>query len=165
MSNEFEGRTNKLASANTVDLTILLDKLAEHYYSKELILFENGQDLPQQDDQALVELFTKLTDYYSFGEGKDLNPYSDKLWMVYDLLADAFNPKAHKSNKDQEEEKDKNTETIYTKSDEEIKRLYDLIMEGQSLAKEFENGMIADFEDLLKLEKEKKDTKISTLKE
>ena len=164
MSNEFEGRTNKLASANTVDLTILLDKLAEHYYSKELILFENGQDLPQQDDQALVELFTKLTDYYSFGEGKDLNPYSDKLWMVYDLLADAFNPNAHKSNKDQEE-KDKNTETIYTKSDEEIKRLYDLIMEGQSLEKEFENGMIADFEDLVKLEKEKKDTKIGTLKE
>ena len=54
---------------------------------------------------------------------------------------------------------------MYTKSDEEIKRLYDLIMEGQSLEKEFENGMIADFEDLLKLEKEKKDTKIGTLKE
>ena len=49
LSNEFEGRTSTdymMQPANVVDLTILLDKLAEHYYSEELILFENGQDLP-----------------------------------------------------------------------------------------------------------------------
>ena len=51
----------------------------------------------------MVDLFTKLTDYYSFGEGSDLNPYSNKLWMVYDLLADAFNPNAHKSDSKKDE--------------------------------------------------------------
>ena len=43
-SNEFQGR-DKLQSANVVDLSILFDKLAEHYHNEDLVLFENGQDL------------------------------------------------------------------------------------------------------------------------
>ena len=110
-----------------------------------------------------------------------MNPYSDKLWMVYDALAFAFNPdmREKESSKDDHQKTDEQKEnqetthettdtsnkTIYTKDDEEIKKLYELIMQGQSLEKEFDNGMIKDFEDLLKLEKKQKDTKVSQLYE
>ena len=92
--NEFEGR-NKQESASTVELTILYDLLADHYSGAEedLELFENGKDLGERDDKALIELFDKLSDFYSFGGGTD-NPYADDLWMVYEALEDAFDPES-----------------------------------------------------------------------
>ena len=47
IGNEFEGR-NRRDSADTVELTILFNKLSEHYYTDEdLDVFENGADLSE----------------------------------------------------------------------------------------------------------------------
>lgn len=90
---EFKGR-DKRDIAGTVELTILFDKLAEHYASNgpDLTLFENGKDFSDKDDQALIDLFDQLTDYYGWGEGDDINPWAGDLFMVYDALSEAFDP-------------------------------------------------------------------------
>lgn len=54
-------------------------------------------------------------------------------------------------------------ETVYTKDYEEIEKMYNMILEGQSLETEFENGMIKDFNDLLAVERNQKDTKMNEL--
>ena len=92
---EFNGR-NKRDPANTLELSILFDKLSEHYarIGNDLTLFENGKDLAERDDQALIDLFDQLTEYYGWGEGDDINPWASDLFMIYDALSESFDPDA-----------------------------------------------------------------------
>ena len=176
---EFNGR-NKRDPANTLELSILFDKLSEHYarIGNDLTLFENGKDLAERDDQALIDLFDQLTEYYGWGEGDDINPWAGDLFMVYDALSESFDPDARmpmprpapfdnnsSNNNSKNEQQTTNVieKTIYTKDDEEIKKLYDLIKNGQTLEQEFEGGMIKNFEDLLRKEQSGKDAKMNQL--
>ena len=55
INNEFEGR-DRQDTATVVDLTVLFDKLSEHYYGPEndLEAFTRGDDLSEKDDKILV---------------------------------------------------------------------------------------------------------------
>ena len=93
--------------------------------------------------------------------------------MIYDALSEAFDPSArlprehptnnsHSNTKNEQPKETKTVyETIYTKDDEEIQELYNLIKSGQTLEKQFEGGMIKNFDDLLRQEQSGKDTKMS----
>ena len=120
--------------------------------------------MSERDDQALIDLFDELTDYYGWGDGDDINPYAQDLFMVYDALSEAFDPDSRLPRKKPTEKESDNinnnheqgtktiVETVYAKDDEEIEKLYSLIKNGQTLEQEFEGGMIKNFDDLLRKE-------------
>ena len=78
------------ATANTVDLTILFDKLSDHYWSNFDEVSRANNDLNIEDDHALAVIFRKMSDYYLDGMGSANNPGAGDLWLIYDSLAEAF---------------------------------------------------------------------------
>lgn len=121
--------------------------------------------MSERDDQALIDLFDELTDYYGWGDGDDINPYAQDLFMVYDALSEAFDPSSRlprpspgynpTNNNDKGNEQQTTNiieKTIYSKDDKEIEKLYNMIKNGQTLEQEFEGGMIKNFDDLLRKE-------------
>lgn len=80
--------------ASTLDLTILFDKLSEHYYNNFDAFTQSTNDISENDEHALAVIFSKMAEYYSTGDGKGENPYADELWLVYDSLMEAFGMKS-----------------------------------------------------------------------
>jgi len=110
-----------------VDLTILFDKLAEHYGDGS----GNITDMDTSDTDVLVAVFDKMADFYSFGAGSKLDDATD-LWVIYDSLSEMFG-----------------SASDYWLEDEEIEDLYQKMENGEQLDLKFENNIINDFSDLL----------------
>ena len=80
--------------ASTLDLTVLFDKLSEHYYNNFDAFTQSKDDISENDEHALAVIFSKMAQYYSTGEGKAENPYADDLLLVYTQLMESFGIKA-----------------------------------------------------------------------
>jgi len=147
---ELNGRHGK-ESATPEDLTVLFDKLSQHYDEEEGDFMELN-DLHKNDDEILVNMFNNLADYYANGEGEDSNPDADQLWMIYDELSSTFeksSEQVHHTSKHGDhtvkpvDNKGSHTntrpsytpkqKTIYTKDFADVEAMYKLIMEGQSI--------------------------------
>lgn len=82
----FSGR-GPMEQITAADMTLLLETLAEHYATGSGKL--NQAELDQYASEALIKLFDKLDDYYTFGEGSEQKEAKD-IWMLFDYLAEFF---------------------------------------------------------------------------
>ena len=138
----FNGR-NESEKANDVDLTILFDKMADHYGDSN----EDITDMDISDAEALVEVFDKMADFYSFGPGKYFDDATD-LWIIYDSLAELFGRASD-----------------FLLEDEEIEDMYVKMQKGQPIDRTFEGKQYNDLTELLERESKQKSEMMDELLE
>ena len=125
--------------ATILDFNSLLLKLQEHYtISKEPINIT--------DSQSLIFIFDSMAEYFSLGPGSEKDDQADMLFSIFDGLSEVFGKKSD-----------------YDLTNEAVQQLFDTMNQNKEVQKRFEGTMIENFNDLVEMEKKRRDEKITEL--
>ena len=86
-----------------------------------------------------------MADFYSLGDGNSV-PQRGELFKIYDILAELFGRRSE-----------------FDLSDSQLNDIYDAIAQGQKIEQRFEGTLVENFNDLMKMEKVKRNDKINAL--
>jgi hypothetical protein len=86
-----------------------------------------------------------MADFYAEDDGKSV-PQARELFKIYDTLAELFGRRSE-----------------FDMDDSKINEIYDAIIQGQKIEQMFEGSLVENFNDLMKMEKVKRNDKINAL--
>ena len=133
-STHFENRADEVPVQNS-DLVVLFDKLTEHYAS------ESGR-LGKYDVDSLINLFSKLADFYYGKENSEIG-------KMFEQMAGVFG-----------------RPSVFQIEDQKVEQIYDqMVSDGGEVLDDikFEGVLVKDFKDLLKLHEGQKDEQVQKI--